>query len=229
MARIWLVEDEATIADTLIYRLESDDYKVRWFERGELMLDALDKVDDHPHLLLLDVGLPDIIGFDLAKIVLAKFDIPIIFLTAFSQEKDRIAALELGADDYITKPFSPKEVSARVKAVFKRLSKKQMISHILSLGHFLLDEESAFIHYFDKALNLTRHEYLLLKTFINSPNHVFSQAQLIEQVLKDNLESMERIVDIHVQTIREKLEEINPTCEPPILTHRGLGYSLSIK
>lgn len=226
MVSIWLVEDEVTIADTLIYRLENDHYHVRWFERGELMLQALK--DSSPNLMILDVGLPDIIGFDLAKLVLAKYDIPIVFLTARNDEVDRIVGLEIGADDYIAKPFSPREVSARVKAILRRLTKQQPATVNLQIGPFMLDEESAFIRYYEVPLVLTRYEYLLLKTLIQSPNRVFSRAQLMELVWQDKLESMERTIDTHVKTIRQKLVAINVSCEQPIQTHRGLGYSLSI-
>ncbi|WP_392560190.1 two-component system response regulator CreB [Orbus mooreae] len=229
MINIWLVEDEATIADTLVYRLEEDNYRVCWFERGELLLEALlNHTQKRPALIILDVGLPDILGFDLARIVLDKYDIPIIFLTARIEEIDRIVGLEIGADDYVAKPFSPRELSARVKAVLRRSLKQQVVINKFSVGPFILDEQSAFIRYYNDMLSLTRYEYLLLKTFIRSPNRVFSRAQLMELVWQDNLESMERTIDTHIKTIRQKLVMIEPSQKPPILTHRGLGYSLTI-
>lgn len=228
MANIWLVEDEVTIADSLVYKLESDDFSVRWFERGELILAALNSTHYYPDLIVCDVGLPDIIGFDLAKMILTKYDIPIIFLTARSDEIDRIAGLEIGADDYITKPFSPREVSIRIKTILKRIAKQTTRQVTIKVGPFILDEESAVIHYHEQYLNLTRYEYLLMKTFIHSPNRVFSRAQLMELVWQDNLESMERTVDTHIKTIRQKLVVINASCKQPIVTYRGLGYSLSI-
>lgn len=228
MVSIWLVEDEATIADTLVYKLENERFKVRWFERGQLLLQALEQAKTLPSLLILDVGLPDIIGFDLAKLILAKYDIPIIFLTARNEEVDRIVGLEIGADDYIAKPFSPREVLARVKVILRRVVRQQSSGAIVQIGPFLLDEDSAFIRYYDKPLNLTRYEYLLLKTFLSAPNRVFSRAQLMERVWQDNLESMERTIDTHIKTIRQKLVAVNSSSDLPIQTHRGLGYSLSI-
>lgn len=228
MANIWLVEDEVTIADSLVYKLESDDFRVRWFERGELILAALSSTHYYPDLIVCDVGLPDIIGFDLAKRILAEYDIPIIFLTARSEEIDRIVGLEIGADDYITKPFSPREVSIRIKTILKRIAKQTTRQVTIKAGPFILDEDSAVIHYYDQHLNLTRYEYLLMKTFIHSPNRVFSRAQLMELVWQDNLESMERTVDTHIKTIRQKLVVINASSKQPIVTYRGLGYSLSI-
>ena len=102
---LWLLEDESAIADTLIYALQTDGFTVRWFERGQTMIDELRVAQ--PALLILDIGLPDINGFEVCRQVLARFDIPILFLTARSEEIDRIVGLEMGADDYIAKPFSP--------------------------------------------------------------------------------------------------------------------------
>lgn len=228
MISIWLVEDEATIADTLIYRLEQDSYYVRWFMRGHPMLYELNRTQHKPSLIILDIGLPDIMGFDIAKQVFSHFNIPIIFLTARSEEVDRIVGLEIGADDYIVKPFSPREVSARIKAILRRSIKQQAVATNFSVGPFILDEQSTFIRYYNEILSLTRYEYLLLKTFIRSPNRVFSKTQLMELVWQDNLESMDRTIDTHIKTIRQKLVAIEPFPKPPILTHRGLGYSLTI-
>lgn len=123
MSVIWLVEDEVSIADTLIYTLETDGFEVRWFERGEPALAAL--AQGRPALAILDVGLPDINGFDLCRRMLGQVaDLPLIFLTARSEELDRIVGLEIGADDYIPKPFSPREVSARVRTILRRLEKQ---------------------------------------------------------------------------------------------------------
>lgn len=226
MINIWLVEDEITIADPLIYTLEREHYHVRWFDCGMPMLKAIKK--HKPNLLILDVGLPDIIGFDLAKQVLNDDDIPVIFLTARSEEIDRIVGLEIGADDYIIKPFSLREVLARVKAVLRRSNKQSSKAKVIQCGALTLNEDSTLIRYYDMPLNLTRYEYLLLKTFINAPNRIFSRTQLMEIVWQDNLETMERTIDTHIKTIRQKLLLINSSSKQPIQTHRGLGYSLSI-
>ena len=115
---VWLVEDEASIADTLIYTLESEGFIVRWFERGLPLLAALGK--EQPDFLILDVGLPDISGFELCHRIRASSQIPLLFLTARSEEQDRLLGLEMGADDYVAKPFSPREVSARVRTILRR-------------------------------------------------------------------------------------------------------------
>ncbi|MBC9130292.1 two-component system response regulator CreB [Frischella sp. Ac48] len=226
MLSIWLVEDEAYIADSLIYMLEKNHYQVRWFERGELMLKALST--SQPNLMILDVGLPDIIGFELAKQVLLKYDIPIIFLTARDDEIDRIIGLEIGADDYIVKPFSLREVLARIKTVLRRFHKQSPPIANIALGPFMLNEEGSVIYYYNERLSLTRYEYSLLKTMIKAPNRIFSRKQLLDIVWQDNLSSMERTVDTHIKTIRQKLTMVYSADEQPIQTHHGLGYSLKI-
>ncbi|WP_434777056.1 two-component system response regulator CreB [Neisseria sp. Ec49-e6-T10] len=223
--QIWLVEDEQAIADTLIYVLEQDGFSVRWFDRGETLLDALKK--EQPDLMILDIGLPDINGFSLSKKIQTQKDIPFIFLTARSEEVDRIVGLEIGADDYIAKPFSPREVSARVRTVLRRVSRQAPPSGTKDLGAFVLNEDGASIAYHQVVLSLTRYEFLLLKTLILAPNRVFSRQQLMDLIWGSE-DSIDRTVDTHIKTVRAKLKAIAPE-QDPILTHRGLGYSLSIR
>lgn len=223
MSVIWLVEDEVSIADTLIYTLETDGFDVRWFERGEPALAALNQ--GRPALAILDVGLPDINGFDLCRRMLGQVaDLPLIFLTARSEELDRIVGLEIGADDYIPKPFSPREVSARVRTILRRLEKQKRL--LPSYGAFELDDEGATITFHSQTLSLTRYEFLLLRTLLKAPRRVFSRQQLMDLVWQDAEESLDRTVDTHIKTLRAKLRSVNDTANP-IQTHRGLGYSLS--
>lgn len=223
---IWLAEDESSIADTLLYALETEGFSVNWFERGEPLLVQLQH--SQPALIILDVGLPDINGFELCKRILAVHeDIPVIFLTARSEELDRIVGLEIGADDYIPKPFSPREVCARVRTVLRRLEKqKRQLGN--EMGLFILDEPGANIHYCQQPLTLTRYEYLLLKTLLKAPGRVFSRQLLMDMVWSEAEESLERTVDTHIKTLRAKLRAVNPDANP-IQTHRGMGYSLSNK
>lgn len=224
---LWLVEDEPSIADTLIYTLESEGFQVLWFERGEPTLQAL--AQGAPALAILDVGLPDINGFELCRRLLSQSaDLPILFLTARSDELDRLIGLEIGADDYVAKPFSPREVSARVRTILRRLQKQQRLQQpaLYHFGPFSLDEQAAAIHYHQQPLLLTRYEFLLLKTLLLAPGRVFSRQQLMESVWALAEESLDRTVDTHIKTLRAKLRAINPA-EPPIHTHRGLGYSVS--
>lgn len=227
-AVIWLVEDEAAIADTLVYTLEQEGFIVRGFERGLPVLDAAR--DESPDLAILDVGLPDINGFELCRRLLASYPaLPLLFLTARSDEVDRLIGLEIGADDYIAKPFSPREVCARVRTVLRRLQKQRLnaVGQNLLIGQFELNEMAAQVSWCGQALLLTRYEYLLLKTLLQSPGRVFSRQQLMSLVWSSAEESFDRTVDTHIKTLRAKLRAVNPT-QSPINTHRGLGYSLGI-
>lgn len=227
-ATIWLVEDEASIADTLIYMLEQEGFTVRGFDRGLPVLDAAR--EQRPDLAILDVGLPDINGFELCRRLLAEYpELPLLFLTARSEEVDRLIGLEIGADDYIAKPFSPREVCARVRTVLRRLHKQRqaMTTDVQRIGLFELNEMAAQISWCQQPLQLTRYEYLLLKTFLQWPGRVFSRQQLMEQVWNGAEDSFDRTVDTHIKTLRAKLRLINPDLSP-INTHRGLGYSLGV-
>lgn len=218
---IWLVEDEASIADTLIYALQTDGFEVEWFMLGQQLLTRLEQT--RPDFLILDVGLPDISGFELCKQVRALTDIPLMFLTARSEEIDRLIGLEIGADDYVAKPFSPREVCARVRVILRRSQPAAPQPSAL----LVLDEERARIHFHSQPLALTRYEYLLLKTLMQAPGRVYSRQQLMDLVWQDAEESLDRTVDTHIKTIRAKLREHDPEANL-ILTHRGLGYSLEL-
>ncbi|MFB0710918.1 two-component system response regulator CreB [Buttiauxella noackiae] len=227
-ATIWLVEDETSIADTLIYTLQQEGFSVRAFDRGLPVLDAA--YEERPDLAILDVGLPDINGFELCRRLLADYpDLPLLFLTARSEEVDRLIGLEIGADDYIAKPFSPREVCARVRTVLRRLQKQRqsLAGNTLRIGLFEFNEMAAQISWCQQPLQLTRYEYLLLKTFLQSPGRVFSRQQLMDLVWSAAEESFDRTVDTHIKTLRAKLRVINPDLSP-INTHRGLGYSLGV-
>ncbi|MFM4826203.1 beta-lactam response regulator transcription factor BlrA [Aeromonas bivalvium] len=218
---IWLVEDEASIADTLIYALQTDGFEVEWFPLGQPLLARLEQT--RPDFLILDVGLPDIGGFELCKQVRALCDTPLMFLTARSEEIDRLIGLEIGADDYVAKPFSPREVCARVRVILRRSQPTSpQPSQVLTL-----DEERARICFHGQPLTLTRYEYLLLKTLMLAPGRVYSRQQLMELVWQDAEESLDRTVDTHIKTLRAKLRERDPDANL-ILTHRGLGYSLEL-
>lgn len=224
---IWLVEDEASIAETLLYMLQQDGFAVTAFERGLPVLDAA--AQRLPELIILDVGLPDISGFELCRRLLARAPaLPVLFLTARSEEVDKLLGLEMGADDYIAKPFSPREVCARVRTVLRRLQKASLHSDRIRVGEFELDETAAIILWCGETLNLTRYEFLLIKTLLQAPGRIFSRQQLMDQVWCDGQESFDRTVDTHIKTLRAKLRAINPELTP-INTHRGMGYSLGLR
>lgn len=220
MPHILIIEDEPAIAETLIYAFKeagiSTTHKILGGEATSVL--AQQAID----FVILDVGLPDMTGFDVCKKIRETSKIPILFLTALNHEIDRIVGLEIGADDYVTKPFSPREVVARVKAILRR-SEPQTNPH---KNHtFMVDAEANRIQYRGQYLELTRYEFLLLKTLVNHPQRVYSRNQLMDIVWANAENTLERTVDAHIKTIRAKLREVDANNEA-IVTHRGMGYSL---
>jgi len=222
--RILIVEDEPAIADTIAYALRTEGYEVVWCTTGEEALRLLH--GEGISLIVLDVGLPDVNGFDLCREIRKTSAVPILFLTARTDEVDRIVGLELGADDYVPKPFSPREVVARVRAILRRTSTGY--GECAASGTdtpFVVDEERMRISYFGAVLELSRYEFRILQVLIKRPGRVFSRDKLMELVWEAPDASMDRTVDTHMKTIRAKLREVRPDVDP-IRTHRGLGYSL---
>ncbi|MGD0915840.1 MAG: response regulator [Thermodesulfobacteriota bacterium] len=172
--RVLIVEDEPAIADTIQYALETDGFSTICLTSGQGVLSLLSK--EPVDLILLDIGLPDINGFDLCKEIRKTRAIPILFLTARTDEIDKVVGLEIGGDDYMTKPFSPRELSARVKAILRRTRPSPFPP--MPIPGFHIDESRRQIFYFGKPLDLSRYEYALLKTFIRRPGYVFSRDQL---------------------------------------------------
>ncbi|OGT87846.1 MAG: two-component system response regulator CreB [Gammaproteobacteria bacterium RIFOXYA12_FULL_61_12] len=220
MPRILLIEDEAAIADTVVYALETEGFRVTWKTLGREGLALLR--EGGLDLAVLDVGLPDGNGFELCKQIRTFSQIPIIFLTARSEEIDRIVGLEIGADDYVTKPFSPRELAARVKAILKRSG--GVAAPVV--GGFEIDRERSLIRYQGQRLDLTRYEYLILALLLGRPERIFSREEIMDRVWSDPAESFDRAVDTHIKTLRAKLRAIRED-EEPIRTHRGMGYSFS--
>jgi len=219
--RILIVEDEPSIMDTIQYALETDGFETVCFSSGLPVLSFLSS--ESADLIVLDIGLPDINGLELCKEIGRTHPMPIIFLTARTDEIDRVVGLEIGGDDYITKPFSPRELAARVKAVLRRApSSPPQPSSPQALE---IDESKRQISYFGKVMDLSRYEYEILKTFIRRPGHVYSRDQLMEIVWDQPDTSLDRTVDAHIKNIRAKPTGINPEKEP-IATHRCMGYSL---
>jgi two-component system catabolic regulation response regulator CreB len=216
--RILLVEDEAAIADTVVYALQADSHEVvHCLTGGDALREARRSRFD---LALLDVGLPDINGFALCRELRQGRELPVIFLTAQGAEADRLLGFELGADDYIAKPFSPRELVARVRVALRRGGPTAPTAR-----RFEHDAEGKRIRYHGQALDLTRYEYGLLAALLQRPGAVLSRAQLMDRVWGEALDSGDRTVDTHIKTLRAKLHEVDAAVDP-IHTHRGLGYSL---
>jgi len=214
---ILVVDDEKDISDTVLIALEREGFSAL---SANSAAQARDILSEKPvDLIVLDVGLPDINGFDLLRQIRKTMTVPVIFLTARSDEIDRIVGFESGADDYVVKPFSPRELTARIKAVLKRTSGSSEESLLM------VDGKKMQIRFSGKALSLSRYEYKILKLLSGRPGWIFSREKIMDIVWDDPQESYDRTVDTHIKTIRNKLKEIRPDLDP-IITHRGQGYSL---
>ncbi|MBV7561329.1 MULTISPECIES: two-component system response regulator CreB [unclassified Pseudomonas] len=226
MATILIVEDEAAIADTLVYALQAEGFTTRWSTLGGEALALLER--EACDMVILDVGLPDISGFEACKRLRRFSEVPVMFLTARNDEIDRVVGLEIGADDYVVKPFSPREVAARVKAILKRVAPREPAAAKPSEGPFHLDSERVRIDYHGQPLSLTRLEFQLLQCLLGQPERVFSREQLLDALGVAADVGYERNIDSHIKSLRAKLRQIAPQAEP-IQTHRGLGYSLRLE
>lgn len=223
---ILLLEDEPAIADTLLYALRGEAFEVT---HVRLVSEALAAFRAQPpDLAILDVGVPDGNGFDVCRVIRKTSELPIVFLTARGEEIDRILGLELGADDYVTKPFSPREVCARVKAILRRSAGKGTVPAAegsTSDGVLQLDELAQRIRFGGEPLALTRYEYGLLATLLKRPQRIFSRSELMDLVWGDAPDTSERTVDAHIKLLRAKLRACG--LEPDLIqTHRNMGYSL---
>jgi two-component system catabolic regulation response regulator CreB len=219
--KILIVEDERAIAETIQYALETDGFETHCLTSGKPVISLLEK--EAIDLIILDIGLPDINGMELCKEIRKAYNLPIIFLTARADEVDRVVGLEIGADDYVVKPFSPRELSARIKAVLRR--SQQPATAPSASQAFQINESRRQISYFGVPVELSRYEYNLLKILIHRPGHVYSRDQLMEMAWDEPEASMDRTVDAHVKNIRAKMKTIKPEIDP-IITHRGVGYAL---
>jgi two-component system catabolic regulation response regulator CreB len=222
---ILLVEDDRPIADNVILALARENMDCRHVTLAAegLALLAAGGFD----LAILDVGLPDGNGFDVCRTLRGFSDIPVIFLTARSDEIDRVVGLEIGADDYVLKPFSPRELAARVKTILRRSRNGAVSANATAATATALiqvDDERARIVCLGQPLDLSRTEYLMLKAMAARPEKVFSRAELMD-VAGLAEASLERSVDTHIKALRAKLAEAAPDSDL-IRTHRGLGYSL---
>ena len=222
MPAVLIVEDEPRIAEPLMFALEREHFAVTHVTLGQQALDAV--AGEAVDLVVLDVGLPDMNGFDVLKQLRQHSELPVLFLTARQDEVDRILGLELGGDDYVTKPFSPREVVARIRAILKRLGPKSdadIDTNKTTLWQ--VDDSGLRVFFRHTELSLTRSEYRILTTMVQRPGQVFSRAQLLD-ICDSDEDSFERSVDTHIKTLRAKLRPLNG--DHLIVTRRGIGYLL---
>jgi len=239
-ACVLLVEDEPSIADNIKYALSSASFEVLWAASGTeaLKLFKDQSVEQCIDLVILDIGLPDMDGFEVCRQIREVSQVPLLFLTARSDEIDRVVGLEMGADDYICKPFSPRELVARVKANLRRYQAIDAISPspssedsstVFTPGNeiLVLNDENRSVHFCGQLLQVTRYEFGILQVMHKHPKRVYSREELLEQVWYEPDNSMDRVVDTHIKTLRAKFKEVDSE-KDIIKTHRGVGYSLEI-
>ena len=229
MPTVLLIEDELSIADTILYALRTEGFDTHHTSTG---LDGIEwNRETHCDLLILDIGLPDILGFDVCRQIREFSTVPILFLTARDSEIDQVLGLELGADDYVVKPFSPRAVVARVRAILRRANSsagpsEENSSSANSPSFFDHDADAMSIHCLGQRLTLTAHEYKILALFLKQPGRTFTRDQILMQAWDDPGSAMDRTIDAHIKTLRAKIRAIAPDHDDPIQTRRGLGYCL---
>jgi DNA-binding response OmpR family regulator len=214
---VLLVEDEPSVGELVRGYLARDGYRVVWVRSGE---EALVELDRHRvRIVILDIGLPGKDGFDVCRDMRARSDVPILMLTARDEEPDRIVGLEVGADDYLTKPFSPRELVARMKAILRRSEPQEGREKTVALGDVVLDRESHDVTVAGEPVELTAKEFDLLAYFMANPGVVVSRDLLLERVWGQEYPGGTRTVDVHVAQVRRKLDR------PDLIrTLRGTGY-----
>jgi len=222
---ILIVEDEPKIAKLMGDYLEKAGYKTARLERGDKVIPFIKR--DRPDLILLDIMLPGMEGTDVCREIRKFADIPIIMITARVEEIDRLIGLELGADDYICKPFSPREVVARVKAVLRRAFPKPDAKKRLTAGLLTLEEDAHQVLIGSQNLDLTPSEFGLLRAFMSYPDRVFSRSELLDKVQGYQFEGYDRTIDSHVKNLRKKIAVIIPDTEI-ISTVYGIGYKFNM-
>ena len=219
-----LLEDEQSIADTILYAFETDGFQIQHAKTcGEAKSLLTERKFD---FAIFDVGLPDGTGFDLCKEIRAFTSMPVLFLTARSDEIDRVVGLEIGGDDYVTKPFSPRELVARVKAILRRIVPTDLpMVETTEVGGLSHCSEKCQFTFKAMTVELTKAEYQLLLALYKYPGRVFSRDQLLDQISVDPGAAMDRVIDAHVKAIRAKLGKVDQSGKDLIETRRGLGYA----
>ena len=219
---ILVVDDDAHIRDVICFTLENAGLMTRAAPDGAAAMTAVDA--DPPDLMILDVGMPEMDGFEVCRILRRSSDLPILFLTARDDEIDRVVGLELGGDDYVAKPFSPRELVARVKAILKRTQPPAPEDQSLAWNDLELDGERHQCRFGETAISLTAHEFSILATLMQRPEVVLSRAQIMRAVYGPSIHVADRTLDSHIRNIRRKLSDAG--CDDGIETLHGVGLRL---
>jgi DNA-binding response OmpR family regulator len=225
--KILLVDDEPKVCDLIRAYLVKDGYEVITAADGK---SALEQAQRHkPDLIVLDLNLPEIDGLEVCRNIRRDSDIPIIMLTARDDEVDKVVGLEIGADDYVTKPFSPRELAARVSAVLRRPREGVWAKEQVTAGNLRLDVEKHEVIFQEQQLNLTAAEFKILSVLARNPGRVYTRLQLMDSAFGESYEGYERTMDAHIKNIRQKISKAAPEAHNPLATVRGVGYKLEAK
>ena len=226
MTKILVVEDEVGMRDPLVYLLRSEGYEVIEAEDGESAVDVFTK--EGADLVLLDLMIPKLNGKDVCKALRADSDVPIIMLTAKDTEIDKVIGFEIGADDYVTKPYSKNELLARMKAVLRRSGgPREAENGILEAGPIRMDIERHTVFFKDEKVNMPLKEFELLELLLENRNRVLTRGQIIDRVWGSNYFGDTKTLDVHIKRLRSKIED-DPSRPAHLLTVRGLGYKYEV-
>jgi DNA-binding response OmpR family regulator len=221
--RVLVVDDEERIVSIVRAYLEKEGYRVLTARDGQEALTVFQR--ERPNLVILDLMLPTVSGWDVCRELRRTSDVPVLMLTARDDDTDKIVGLEIGADDYITKPFNPKELVARVHAVLRR-TRPAAPANVLSRGDLVIDVARHEVRRSGEVVSLTPTEFSLLEALAGSPGRVYSRLQLLERVQGEAYEGYERAIDSHIKNLRQKLE-VDPRRPHFVLTVFGLGYKFA--
>lgn len=223
--KILLVEDEHSIADSISYNLKQEGFSVTHVDEGPIALELFQ--EEEFSLIILDLMLPEISGLDICRSIRKTSDIPIIMVTAKDSEADRVAGLEIGADDYVIKPFSVRELLSRVRAVLRRtdMSKNEKSSQVIKVGNLEIDIGKYEAKVNDKQINLRPREFELLYALCENKGNLMSREQIFDEIWGYTFIGNSKTLDVHIQRIREKIEK-NPKDPKKLITVRGVGYKL---
>ncbi|MFL2689727.1 MAG: response regulator [Candidatus Actinomarina sp.] len=223
--KILLVEDEHSIADSISYNLKQEGFSVTHVDEGPIALELFQ--EEEFSLIILDLMLPEISGLDICRSIRKTSDIPIIMVTAKDSEADRVAGLEIGADDYVIKPFSVRELLSRVRAVLRRtdMSKNEKSSQVIKVGNIEIDIGKYEAKVNDKQINLRPREFELLYALCENKGNLMSREQIFDEIWGYTFIGNSKTLDVHIQRIREKIEK-NPKDPKKLITVRGVGYKL---
>ena len=221
MPTVLVVDDETPLRDLIRAYLERDGYTVVEASTGKEALSAA--ALHNPDIIVLDLMIPEIDGTEVCRRIRASSDVYIIMLTAKADEVDRVVGLEVGADDYLTKPFSPRELVARVRALLRRPRVQVVAARVLRFGDLTIDVDGHEVRVGNEIITLTATEYRLIAILASTPGRMYSRAQLLEHVWGSSYYGDDRVVDVHIANARRKIQE-NSTSQPFIETVRGAGY-----